>query len=129
MCCVVLRTHRCVFSVCSCCCSGMLALSSPLHTHTHTHTCQTLPAHTEASGCPAGIALTPSWHLNAYSIASSGENLVSPLSARSKQNRFILRLESKMDLRFEVFPREVWFGLMTRLIKNTTYQDLSAIKP
>lgn len=35
----------------------------PAHYTHHTHTLQTLPAHTEASGCPAGSARTPSWHL------------------------------------------------------------------
>lgn len=44
VCCVVLRTHWCVFSICSCCCSGMLALSSPLHTP-HTHTSNPASAH------------------------------------------------------------------------------------
>lgn len=53
--------HWCVYlcGICSCCCSAM-RLCPAHYTHTHTHT---LPAHTEASGCPAGNTLTRSWHL------------------------------------------------------------------
>lgn len=90
--------HWCVYlcGICSCCCSAMrLCPAHYTHTHTHpasTHWGQRLPSWQHSDSLMAPEMSTQLLRL--------GKNLASPLSGLSKQNTFILWLQSKVDLWF-----------------------------
>lgn len=96
---VMLRSGLCcVYSICSCCCSALLSLSSSSHTdHSHFKPSQ----HTER---PAQAQLAPlcfpCGNPMFHSIALSRGNLiqVSPLNELFGQNSPIFRLEALIEI-------------------------------